>query len=168
MKTLLTGVMLASLGLAALSVQAQYSTTDLVLGFTGGTSGSDVLFDIGTPSSIGVGGSSTVDLSLTLSPSLLSANGYGSLSGASLGVVGFKGGSSAGIYSTVAVGSTPNTVPNKTAYNGINLNIQSTGGLIDGTGSPANSAVVATSNPNSWSANMAHAGTGTYYNDYGS
>lgn len=164
MKMLLKGALLTSLGLAALtSAQAQYASTDLVLGFTGGTSGNDVLFDIGTPSQIGVGGSTTVDLSSSINFSLWNAGGY-----TSFGVVGFSSTlGNRGIYSTAPQGSTPNSVPNHSAYNGISLDIQSTGQMIDGTGTPANSAIVSTTNPDSWSQNMANPGANTFYNNYG-
>lgn len=165
MKTLLNGALLTLLGLAAASTaQAQWANSDLILGFTGSSSGNDVLFDIGTPSSIGVGKTGvTTDISSTVSFSLWNGGGY-----SQFGVVGYSSGTSAGIYSTTAPGFTPNTVGNKSAYQGINLTIQDTGSLIDGSGNPANSAVVSTSNPNSWSANMSNPGFNTYYNDYGS
>lgn len=165
MKTLINGALLTLLGLAAASTaQAQWATTDLILGFTGSSTGNDVLFDIGTPSSIGVGNSGmTTDIGSTVNFSLWNGGSY-----SSFGVVGYTGGTSAGIYSTVAPGFAPNTVGNKTAYNGINLTIQDTGSLIDGTGTPPNSAVVSISNPNSWSANMSNPGFNTFYNDYGS
>jgi PEP-CTERM motif len=170
MKKLLNGTLLTLLGLAAVSTaQAQYSSPDLILGFTGGNAGSDVLFDIGTSSQIGVGSTpgTITDLSSSLSLSLLNNNGYSSLAGKSLGVIGYQSGTSAGIYSTVAPGYTPNTVGNKSAFNGISLTIDDTGSLIDGTGSPANSSVASTSNPNSWNMNVANPGANTFYNDYG-
>lgn len=164
MKMLLKGVLLTSLGLAALtSAQAQFANTDLILGFTGGTTGNDVLFDIGTPSQIGVGGSITVNLSSSIDFSLWNAGGY-----TSFGVIGFSSTlGNRGIYSTVPQGTTPNSIPNHSAYNGINLNIQTTGQLIDGTGTPANSAVVSTSSSISWTVNIDSPGANTFYKNYG-
>jgi hypothetical protein len=166
MKMLIRSALLALSMAGITAAQAQYSSPDLVLGFTGGTAGSDVLFDLGSASTIGSGGTQTVDLSGSFSASLLGNNGYSSLSGKSFGVIGYTSGVNSGIYSTTA-GSTPSVVPNHSAWNGISLSIDNTGSLIDGSGSPANSAVVAASNPNSWSANVANPGFNTYYNNYG-
>jgi hypothetical protein len=167
MKKLFIRALLTSLGLAALSTQAQYSSPDLILGFTGGT-GSDVLFDLGTASHIGVGSGLTTDLGSSLSLSLLNANGYSSLAGKSLGVIGFSGTvGNKGIYSTIAPGFTPSTVGNQSAFNGISLSVNNTGQFIDGTGTPANSAVVANSDPNSWNNNVANPGANTFFNNYG-
>lgn len=169
MNTLLKGVLLTSLGVAAISTaQAQYNPGDLFIGFTGGTT-SDVLFDIGTPASLGIGGpqNHTTDISSSINFSLLSANGYGTLAGNSFGVVGYQNTPSKGIYSSTPHGFSVSSIPNQSAFNGISLTIDNTGPFIDGTGNPANSAVVSKSDPNSWNMNMANPGANTFFNDYG-
>lgn len=160
---------MAALGPAAFSsAQAQYASPDLLLGFTGGSS-SDILFDIGSPQQIGIGSApgTVTDLSSSISLSLLNNNGYSSLAGKSFGAIGYTSGVNAGIYSTVAPGYAPNQVGNRSAYNGISLTIDDTGSYIDGTGSPANSAVASRSDPNSWNMNVATPGANTFYDNYG-
>jgi hypothetical protein len=145
MNRLVKTLILAIAAASASTVKAQYAPGDLVIGFTKSTT--DVMFDLGTPASIGVGGSGPVDLSSKISASLLNgsyADGLGSLS---FGVVGESSSGPSGsqkfIYLTVAQGAPPPlTVPNVSSWNVISLNVDSAGAAIDGTATPANSAVV--------------------------
>jgi hypothetical protein len=149
-------VLLTAVGASmALPASAQYAPGHLIIGFTKGTT--DVMFDLGTPSSIGVGTPGTVDLGAKISASLLMSSYNNDLSGVTIGVVGESSigpsGSQKVILSTVPFQAVPpNTVPNVSAWNVISLNVDSAGVAIDGHGTPPNSAVVDNS-----------AGTGTSF-----
>ena len=146
MNILVKTVLSTTASFALLSIgNAQYVNGDLIFGFTKGST--DVMFDIGTPASIGVGGSGSVDLSGKVSASLLNGSYASGLSSLSFGIVGENStgpaGSQKSIYLTVPQGSpAPFTVPNVSSWNVISLNVDSAGAAIDGSGTPANSAVV--------------------------
>jgi hypothetical protein len=146
------------------SAQAQYNSGDLVIGFHNGSAASDVVFDLGTASSIGVGGSTTVNLNSFISSSLLTTT-LGSLSQMELGVIG----GNSDITGTFVYSTVPNhpVIANPSAANPILTTIDTAGNTIDGSGSPANSAVVLKSNPASWSSAVLPATGNTFNKTYG-
>lgn len=154
----------------ATTVRAQYFTGDLVIGFTGGAA-NDVLFDLGAGTGLPTSGS--LNLSSFLNSSLLQGNDYTSLAGKFVGVIGARptpGGTTGnqGIWSTTTHGgAAPATLANSSAFNAARLSVDSTGGLIDGTGSPANSIAVDKSDPNSWNSNVKNGGVNSFTSNYG-
>jgi hypothetical protein len=173
MNKLLSTVLLTAVGATmALPAKAQYASGDLIIGFTKGAT--DVMFDLGTPASIGVGTPGTVDLGAKISASLLMSSYANDLSGVAVGVVGEASGGPLGsqkiIYSTVAFHAPPpNTVPNPSAWNVISLNVDSAGAAIDGHGNPANSAVVdnTAGTGTSFAENITGASGNTFARNYG-
>ena len=165
--TLLTTAAIAMVATARAQV---YVSCDLVIGFTGGAA-NDVLFDLGAGTSLPTSGS--LNLSSFLNSSLLQANDYASLAGKFVGVIGDKptpGGTTGnqGIWSTtVHSGPAPATLGNLSAFNAAKLSVDSTGGLIDGSGSPANSFVIDKTDPNSWNSNVKNGGINTFVSNYG-
>jgi hypothetical protein len=160
----------ASVAMVATARAQSYITGDLVIGFTGGTA-SDVLFDLGAGTSLPTSGS--LNLSSFLSSSLLQNNGYLTLDGKSVGVIGARpipGGTTGnqGIWSTtIHSGPAPSTLGNSSAFNAARLSVDATGGFIDGNGSPINSAVVDKNDPNSWNINVKSGGANTFISNYG-
>src|SRR5262245_35509370 len=152
------------------TAKAQYAPGDLVIGVTGGAV-NDVLFDLGAGTSLPTSG--TLNLSSFLSSSLLQGNDYTSLAGKFVGVIGERptpGGTTGnqGIWSTKPHGAAaPATLASLSAFNGARLAVDSTGGLIDGTGSPANSIAVDKTDPNSWNANVRNGGANSFTSTYG-
>ena len=93
MKRFITQALLLAGGVTLLNQAAQANPDDLVLGFTLGTANNDYIIDLGPGSTIGVGGSSTLNLSGDgfSAASLTSSSGFGAnLSGVTMGVVGGK------------------------------------------------------------------------------
>jgi len=145
------------------SAKAQYTpnNNDLLLGFTSASHGSDLIIDLGGPSSIGVGGSATVDLSSDVSLAQLNTL-FGSLNNLETGVAGASLGK---VYSTVlrngaGVASDPNTLTpapilgNSSIGGQARLNINTAGSDIIS----SNQAVVAHGDGTEWSAQIS--GTG--------
>jgi hypothetical protein len=141
--------------------RAQYAANSdhLVLGFTTTTSTGDLVIDLGTPASVGVGGSTTVDLIANGNVGMTAAafktkltSLYGSVNGLSWGVVGGHqlNPTNAAIYSTVTNGA---AAPPKAADFGADAFIDTAGYTIDGSYTPTNTAVVdpTLQNGNSWS-----------------
>jgi hypothetical protein len=156
--------LLALAGMALVSsAKAQYApnNNDLLLGFTSASHGSDLIIDLGGPSSIGVGGSAPVDLSSDVSLSQLNTL-FGSLNNLETGVAGASLGK---VYSTVlrngaGVASDPNTLTpapilgNSSIGTQARLNINTAGSdIISG-----NQAVVAHGDGTEWSVQIS--GTG--------
>jgi hypothetical protein len=146
---------------ALITAPAQYvpGIDQLLLGFTTPTSTGDLVVDLGTPASIGVGGSNTVDLiangnvgtnAAAFKAKLVSL--YGSVNSMSWGVVGGhqSGPTNAAIYSTVTNGAAP---PSRLGDFGVAFYIDTAGFTIDGSFAPTNQAVVdpTLNNGNSWS-----------------
>ena len=152
--------LLALAGMALVSsAKAQYTinNNDLLLGFTASTGGSDLVIDLGTPLNIGVGGSSSVDLSANVSLTQLNTL-FGSLNNLETGVVGASLGK---VYSTAfrngaGLASDPNTstpaplLGNSSIGNQARLNINSVG--LDITS--GNQAVVPKGDGTEWSAQI--------------
>jgi len=154
-KTLLV---LAGMALVS-SAKAQYTpnNNDLLLGFTSAAHGSDLIIDMGTPSTIGVGGTTTIDLSANVSLAQLNTL-FGNLNNLETGVVGASLGK---VYSTAlragaGVASDPNTstpapvLANSTVGSQARLNINTAGSDI----TSGNQAVVAHGDGTEWSAQI--------------
>src|SRR5260221_14012397 len=152
--------LLALAGMALVSsAKAQYTANnnDLLLGFTSATGGSDLVIDMGTPSAVGVGGTTTIDLSANISLSQLNTL-FGSLNNLETGVIGASLGK---VYSTAlragaGIASDPNTstpapkLANATVGNQVRLNINNVGGdILSG-----NQAVVPKGDGTEWSAQI--------------
>jgi len=154
----------------AASVQAQYHSGDLLLGFTSGNGFiGDLVLDLGTASSIGVGGGVTLNLNnngnVGLSASALQ-NQLGSLYGSvySFGVVGasYQNFTHGLIYGTVAQGAAAPTLANVSALSSA---VDTAGQTVgDGSGPTANSALYSASQGfgYSWSETILGLGNGTW------
>jgi len=146
---------------AIIAAPAQYvaNMDQLLLGFTTPTSTGDLVVDLGTPASIGVGGSTTVDLIAKGNVGMTAAafkaklvSLYGSVNATSWGVVGghLSDPTDAAIYSTVTNGAAP---PVRLGDFGVDGYIDTAGFTINGSFTPTNTAVVdpTLQNGNSWS-----------------
>ena len=152
--------LLALAGMALVSsAKAQYTinNNDLLLGFTSSTGGSDLVIDLGTPSNIGVGGTTVVGLGSSVSLTQLNTL-FGSLNNLETGVVGASLGK---VYSTAfrtspdnfAAANTTTPAPillNGTVGNQARLNINNVGGDI----TSGNQAVVPKGDGTEWSAQI--------------
>jgi hypothetical protein len=155
---------LAALTLMTAAAQAQYSSGDLVLGFTSG-SGNDVVYDLGRVSNFTDGETWSLNSALTSSPG--SFTGLGNLNWGGVGAISLGlSGSAKTVYSTVPVGqgAIPVNVPNTTTFNGIRTSIDTIGQFI--TSGPA--GIDAASDPASWNGETIVGGSGTFFNNYGS
>ena len=153
----------AALALATSAAQAQYSSGDLVVGFTSG-SGNDLVYDLGKYSTLTDGQSWNLNSALTSSP-----GSYTSLGNLNFGVVGALSlglsGSAKTVYSTVPTAQgAPVSIPNTTTFNGIRTSVDTIGQFI--TSGPA--GIDAASDPASWNGETIVGGSGTFYNNYGS
>ena len=83
-----TAILTAGLSVAAMTTHAAFTANDLYLGFSSPSASSDYIVDLGQPGSVGVGGSSVVDLSTYLSQSLLNSAFATEPAGVSVGVAG--------------------------------------------------------------------------------
>lgn len=79
--------MLLALGLTSQPAHAALTGNDIYLGFSQSSASADYLIDLGQPGTIGVGGSSVVDLSSDFSPSLFNS-AFSSFVGVDMGAVG--------------------------------------------------------------------------------
>lgn len=161
MKSLYKGALLAVLGLASVPMaHAAYPTGDLLVGFTT-SSGTDVIYDLGSESSImataaSVGGGDFGGgyTSWNLS-SILTAD-YGSLSGLGTinwGVVGATA-SPFQAFITTTTGNTPATIGNSTQGNKV---YNAVAGLYADLGTPL------TSDANSWNSQTLNPTLGTQF-----
>lgn len=151
-------VALAGMALVS-SAKAQYTANnnDLLLGFTSATGGSDLVIDMGAPSTIGVGGTSTIDLSANVSLAQLNTL-FGSLNNLETGVVGASLGKvySTALRASAGIASNPNTstpapkLANNSVGNQVGLNIDTAGGNI----TSGNQAVVPKGDGTEWSAQI--------------
>jgi hypothetical protein len=141
------------------SAKAQYTpnNNDLLLGFTSSSSSADLVIDLGTPSNIGVGGTTVVGLGGDLSLNQLNTL-FGSLNNLETGVVGASFGN---VYSTVFRNgpdnfaspnslSPPPLIGNSTIGNQARLNVNTAGSDI----TSGNQAVVAHGDGTEWSAQI--------------
>ena len=151
-------ITLAGLALVS-SAKAQYTpnNNDLLLGFTSSTGASDLIIDLGTPSNIGVGGTTVVGLGSDVSLTQLNTL-FGSLNNLETGVVGASLGK---VYSTVFRNgpdnfASPNSLTpapilgNPTIGNQARLNINTAGADI----TSGNQAVVLKGDGTEWSAQI--------------
>lgn len=166
MKTSIKTTMLAMAGMALMidAAHAQYSSGDLIVGFTSGA-GNDVVYDLGKFSTFTSGETWNLFPSLTSTP-----GGYANLSGLNWGVVGAQStglsSSLKTVYSTVPHGQVtpPVGIPNTSTYNGIATSINTIGQFI--TSGPA--GIDAASDAASWNGETIVGGSGTFFNAYGS
>ena len=154
----------AALALLANAAHAQYTSGDLVLGFTSG-GGNDLVYDLGRFSNITDGQTWNVGSALTNSPGTYTSFGnlnWGVVGTLSLGLSGAQ----KTVYSTVpsGQGSIPVNVPNTTTFNGIKTSVDTIGQFI--TSGPA--GIDLASDPASWNGETIVGGSGTYFNNYGS
>ena len=148
----------------ACAAQAQYSSGDLIVGFTSG-SGNDLVYDIGRYSNLTDGQTWNLNSALTISPGSYTTLGnlnFGVLGALSLGLSA----SSKTVYSTVPDGQgiVPVNIPNSTLFNGIRTSVDTIGQFI--TSGPA--GIDGASDPASWNGETIVGGSGTYFNNYGS
>jgi hypothetical protein len=131
------------------SAQAQFhGSNELVLGFTTSTSTGDLVISLGKPPAIGVGGSTTMDLTNNLGFTnaagfLAKLNSlYGSMNRLTWGVAASHSvnATNAAIYSTVAHGAA--APPKGIGWGVVNAEVGTVGTPIDGTFTPTNTAVV--------------------------
>jgi hypothetical protein len=145
---------------SAVTAQAQYANGDLLIGFTSSSSTQDTVFDLGAASSI-LASSTSLDLSSSISlPELTSS--FGNLNNLSFGIIGAGSGK---VYSTV---TSPGTLSGVSAYNTVFVTVLNAGSAVDGSGSPANSAVVdrTVGYGNSWTEAVTGSGN-TFVKAYG-
>lgn len=81
-------VLAAGLSVVSMTSQAAFTANDIYLGFSSASASSDYLVNLGSASSIGVGGSSVVDLSANVSLSLFNSTFVSGPSGVNVGAVG--------------------------------------------------------------------------------
>src|SRR5437763_13561434 len=112
--------------LMTVAAQAQYSSGDLVVGFTSGA-GNDLIYDLGKVSNFTDGETWNLNSALTSSPGSFSTLGnlnWGGVGAISLGLSS----SLKTVYSTVPTGQgTPVSIPNTTTFNGIRTSIDTIG-----------------------------------------
>jgi hypothetical protein len=142
------------------SAQAQYAPGDLIVGFTSG-SGNDLVYDIGTFSSL-VNGET-----FSLNSAITTTAGHANLNNLNWGVVGAQ--NVLGVrtaYSTVPHGQTtaPANINGSTAFNTVATAVNTIGQFI--TSGPAGTD--AASDAASWNGETIVGGGGTYFNVYGS
>ena len=155
------GLIPALVTAAVIAAPAQYvpDADHQLLGFTTSTSTGDLVVDLGTPTSIGVGGSTTVDLIAKGNVGITAAafkaklvSLYASVNALSWGVVGGHqtDPTDAAIYSTVTNGAAP---PARFTDFGVDSYINTVGFTINGSFTPTNTAVVdpTLQDGNSWS-----------------
>jgi hypothetical protein len=173
--------LLALAGAALVSTaNAQYTANnnDLLLGFTPGTPSTDYIIDLGSATAVGVGGSSVVDLSGSVSLSQLqSLYGLG-MANLQLGVVGGSKLGNGDIYSTIlrdggaGVASSANTsltAPGQGSSSATKLLVNYPNTIGGNLLSSSSSATVATSDSSSWKSVMlpgSPAVGGTFTEDY--
>jgi len=144
------------------SAQAQYNAGDLIVGFTTG-SGNDVVYDLGTFSSLVNG--ETWNISSTLSGA-----GHANLNNLNWGVVGAQSTGASGSlktsYATVPTGQAaiPANVPSTGTFSSIATAVNTIGQFI--TSGP--SGTDAASDAASWNGETIVGGSSTYFNVYGS
>jgi hypothetical protein len=153
----------AVLALATGAARAQYTSGDLLVGFTSG-GGNDLVYDLGRFSVMTDGQTWELGTSLTNSP-----GSYTSLGNLNWGVVGALSlGLSSSLKTVYSTGPTgqgaPVQVPNTTTFNGIRTSVDTIGQFI--TSGPA--GIDAANDAASWNGETIVGGTGTYYNNYGS
>ena len=145
------------------AAQAQYSSGDLVVGFTSGA-GNDLVYDLGKVSNFTDGETWNLNSALTSSPGSFSTLGnlnWGGVGAISLGLSS----SLKTVYSTVPTGQgTPVSISNTTTFNGIRTSIDTIGQFI--TSGPA--GIDPASDPASWNGETIVGGSGTFFNNYGS
>jgi hypothetical protein len=146
------------------AAQAQYSSGDLVIGFTSG-SGTDLVYDLGRATSFTDGQRWDLSSALTNSPG--SYTSLGNLNWGALGTLSLGASSSQKfVYSTVPDGQgiTPVNVPNTTTFNGIRTSVDTIGQFI----TSGNAGIDSANDAASWNGETIVGGTGTFYNNYGS
>src|SRR5689334_9049852 len=120
----------AALSLMASTAHAQYTSGDLVVGFTLG-SGNDLVYDLGKYSTFTDGQTWSLNSALTSAP-----GSYANLNNLNWGVLGTislgLSSSLKTVYSTVpdGQGSVPVNVPNTTTFNGIRTSVDTIGQFI--------------------------------------
>jgi hypothetical protein len=91
----------AVLTLASGAAQAQFTTNDLYLGFNSDAAQSDYIIDLGqAKSTVGVGGSTVVDLSTLISSSTFNSVFQTGANGVNVAVVGARNGGTPDVYAT--------------------------------------------------------------------
>ncbi|HLH56785.1 MAG TPA: PEP-CTERM sorting domain-containing protein [Verrucomicrobiae bacterium] len=153
----------ATLALMTGAAQAQYSSGDLIIGFTSG-SGNDLVYDLGRVSNFTSSQSWNLNSALTSSPGSYSTLGnlnFGAVGALSLGLSG----ASKNVWSTVPAGQgAPVNIPNAATFNQIKTSIDTIGQFI----TSGSAGIDAASDPASWNGETIVGGSGTYFNNYGS
>lgn len=154
----------AAATLMASAAYAQYSSGDLVVGFTSG-SGNDLVYDLGKYSTFTDGETWSLNSALTNSPG--SYTGFGNLNWGAVGAISLGVSSSQKtVYSTVphGQGNIPVDIPNTAIFNSIRTSVDTIGQFI----TSGKAGIDSASDPASWNGETIVGGTGTFFNNYGS
>jgi hypothetical protein len=162
----LTKSAVLAVGVALVTQAAQAANNDLLLGFSGLGAGSDYVINFGQPTSVGVGGTTVVDLSGDFSLTTFNSifTGAGSPNGVNMGVGGGTSSLNPVTFYTVArsggagVAATPgSTQPG----NQTPSNASATAGFFNAIinaftplQTPPSNQTIATSDPNSWTSQI--------------